>query len=378
VNLYWIVGTVTASFALSFFLTWLTIPIGNRLSFMDDLSSRKVHQSSTSRLGGIGYILPFLLFIFLCKLNVIPYDISFLSERKFVLVAISLFLLIITGLLDDRYTLSAMIKLPVQVVVSILIVYSGLLFDFQIFSNPTVGLVTNVLFTICWILILINSINFIDGLDGLACKVSINILFFLIIFDVFILHESANYFSLMVLIACLLGFLFFNRYPAKTFMGDTGSTFLGAILALYTLEMRLPGRVSSMLTTPFILFLFPFFDVLAAIVRRSYRAQQNGEMKSVRHLITAIFTGDKEHIHHKLLEISGDQRKAVRILVFINFLTGVVSILFFFSKRVFKYLILVLLLLVMFYFLLKMHYLPGISIRKPFLRFLGRNKRSGV
>jgi UDP-GlcNAc:undecaprenyl-phosphate GlcNAc-1-phosphate transferase len=375
-NLFWTLAVVGASFSLSFFTTWLTIPLADRLSFIDRLSTNSIHSNSTTRLGGIGYILPFLLFIFLCKLNILPNEIAFFSKGGFSLVIASLLLLITLGLLDDRYGLTAAVKLPVQIVVSILIVYSGLLFDFQIFANPTVNLVTNTLFTITWILILINSINFIDGLDGLACKVSINILFFLIFFDVFILKENANYIELMVLISCLFGFLFFNRYPARTFMGDTGSTFLGAILAVYTLEMGLPGRVSSMLTTPLILFLFPFFDVICAIVRRSYKAQKNSEIKHVLQFITVIFTGDKEHIHHKLLELNGDHRKTVRILVLVNFLTGIISIVFFFSERIIKSLILVLLLLVMSFILLKLHYLPGIPVKGPLLKFLERNNKS--
>ncbi len=377
-NLPWILALVVSSFTLSFFTTWLTIPLARRLSFIDHLSDKKIHTISTARLGGIGYIIPFLLFVVLCTLNVIPFRIAFLADGRFEPVVASLLVLIALGIFDDRYGLSAVVKFPIQIVVSVLIVSSGLLFDFQIISDPTVNLITNTFLTITWILVLINSINLIDGLDGLACKVSINILFFLIIFDIFILKKNTNYIPLLVLISCLLGFLFFNKYPAKTFMGDTGSTFLGALLAIFTLDMGLPGRVSAMMTTPLILFLFPFFDVLCAIIRRSYRAQKNGEIKSVPQFITAIFTGDKEHIHHKLLELSGDHRRTVRILVFANFLTGIISIVFFFSERIVKYLILLLLLLVMSFIMFRLHYLPGIPLKGRLFKSLVRNNRSRV
>lgn len=357
-GIFWNLVIFLSSFLFSIVLTSLTIPFANKHGFIHAIYNDKSRLRVAPRIGGIGFIVPFLLFIILGKLDGLPNHISVFPGKVFGLIVIGLLILITLGILDDKYGLSAVVKVPVQVIVSALLVSSGLIFDFRLFADPTFNLTINIAFTLFWILLLINSINIIDGLDCLACMVAINILFFLIIFDVLILGGNSCSMQLGVLISCLLGFRFFNKYPAKTYMGDTGSTFLGAILAIYTLQMGLPGRVTSMLTIPIILFLFPFFDVFCTVLRRTMIAAKGVKKEPVSKLISTILTGDREHIHYRILEIDGNHKRTVRILCLINFTFGIISVLYFYSAPPMKYLILFLLLIIMLYSLEKLRYLP--------------------
>jgi UDP-GlcNAc:undecaprenyl-phosphate/decaprenyl-phosphate GlcNAc-1-phosphate transferase len=373
VNILWNSVILLTSFLFSIILTSLTIPFARKYGFIDNSSHGKNHSSSIPRIGGIGFILPFLFFILLGKFDLLPYTIPIFPEKIFGFIIISVLMIIILGLFDDRCGLSAIIKIPVQVMAAASIISSGLLFDFDFFTDQTTNLITNIVLTLFWILILINSINIIDGLDGLASKVVINILFFLIIIDMFVLGKNSCSIQLGVLISCLLGFQFFNRYPARTFMGDTGSTFLGAILAIYTLEMGLPGRVSSMLAIPIILFLFPFFDVFCTILRRTFIAFRNKEGKTTLNLVNDILTGDREHIHYRFLRIDGNHKRTVRIIVLTNFLLGLISILYFFSTTIVRDLLLFLLFMVMLHVLVKLDYLPRTNLTSLLLKLTGNN-----
>lgn len=346
-------------FFFSYLLTLVSIPLAKKFRIIDNYGKNKVHSRPTPRFGGIGIIIPFLLFLFFNNFFLKLYPDSIFNIDRFVFLIIALFLLLSLGFLDDKFALTATMKIPIQLIIALLLMYGGFVTSLNLIPDKNLNLYINLFITIVWFLVMVNCINIVDGLDGLAGGISIIVLFFLIIFD-FLILKTSHYVQLMVLMSCILGFMFHNMYPAKTFMGDAGSTFLGLMIAVYTIKLGIIGRVGVMILIPMILLLYPFFDVALAIIRRSIKFfSDNGNNKiTLIQYLKFIFTGDKEHIHHKMLEINDDHRKTVYILLLINFILGIISIIFFFSNLPIKLVILFILTLGIFFVLRRLSYLP--------------------
>jgi UDP-GlcNAc:undecaprenyl-phosphate GlcNAc-1-phosphate transferase len=345
-------------FAFSCLLTWASIPFARKVGIVSDSAEHRVHKSPLPQFGGIGIVVPFITFLILNNTLFSLSTSSLIRHDSVPFLLCSFFILILLGIIDDKFGLSAAVKIPFQVIVGILLIAGKFVTGLPLVSNQGLNICINWGITLVWFMVMINSFNIIDGLDGLAGGISISVLFFLIIFDVFILKTGLS-FEIIILIACIFGFLLHNRYPAKTFMGDTGSTFLGAVIAVYTLRMGIAGRVSVMVLIPIILLLYPFFDVVLAVIRRSHTFfSREVRRKKLRHYLKFIFSGDKEHIHHKLLGRNEDHKKTVFLLLVINVLLGVLSIVFFFSHIVVKFSVLIFLAGGMFFVLKKLEYLP--------------------
>lgn len=375
---------VVFHFFIAYALTRFSIPLAYRLKFVD----KDVHDENNDsmlkplpRCGGIGIIVSFILFLFLNNNFYRLFRGSIFPPHSFLFMIIALSLLLVLGLLDDRYGLGAGIKLPVQLCVSILLVSGGFVIALPLLPEPTLNGYLNIFITIVWFMIVINSFNIIDGLDGLAGGTAMIAIFFLIVFDVLIL-KTQNYPQLLILIACIGGFMVLNMHPAKTLMGDTGSTFLGAIIAIYTIKMGIAGRVSVILLIPIILLLYPFLDTFLAIIRRTVkfvRSNNNGDNGiSLIQYLKFVFTGDRGHIHHQIIKRNGDQRKAVRILLFINVVLGILSIIFFFSNIVLKFIVLLLLFTGMVFLLMKLGYLPQKKIADGIRAIVKNIKTIGI
>ena len=225
------------------------------------------------------------------------------------------FLMVVLGMIDDRYELSAARKMGGQILIVALLWYLGV----RIRSIPFTGGLqqfpdwASFLVTLIWILGLVNAVNFIDGVDGLAsgvCAIAAGSL-------CLILLSSASWAAAASAALCgaCLGFLRYNFHPAKIFLGDTGSMLLGFWLGTIAIASNAKAAAATTLILPLIVMGVPVFDTLWAIVRRSLARQ-------------APWKADRGHIHHRLLARGFTPVKTVLVLYSISFVLGASAVIY--------------------------------------------------
>lgn len=284
------------------------IKLCNRFSIYDFQSARKIHSGNISRLGGVGIV--FAFFISAIIYLITSKQLSFYSSLP---VLIAGFLIFAFGILDDIVNLPAIIKLIVQLVAAGIVTCTGYRFT-QIFAwhIPTV---LSFILTYGWILGVINAYNLIDGLDGLCGSLS-----FTAFISLGILYSlSSNYESALcfILAGAIFGFLCFNWPPAKLFMGDGGSQFLGFMIATIPLYSASDVFEYNKFLIMVVLTAFPVFDTIAAIWRRIRDRRP-------------IMSPDRAHLHHKLLNMGYSKQHALYLIVFIQSLLCAATVVSYF------------------------------------------------
>lgn len=287
---------------VTFLMSLLSMPIiikfSTKFNIFDYQDARKIHSGNISRLGGVGIAISF----FVCTaVYFLITDASLFIEY---LPIISAGLIIfVFGFIDDVVTLRAIVKLLIQIVATCLVIFSGNRFT-QI-GPWQIPSALSYIFTFCWIIGVVNAFNLIDGLDGLCGSLAFTTTLTLGI----IYTLSGNNISVIcfILAASILGFLCFNWPPAKLFMGDCGSQFLGFMLA--TLPLIPADSVIEF--NKFLIIAsvaaFPIFDTIAAIWRRIREKRP-------------IMSPDKSHLHHKLLNMGYTKKSSLYLVVFIQLL----------------------------------------------------------
>ena len=266
------------------------------------LDGRRIHKKPIPRIGGLAIYLSFLISTLLFC------DVS----RVLITIWIGGFALVAIGILDDIFRLNAWIKLIVQIAVAVFAVCNGNLIDHvNLGGYISLGIFAFPL-TIFWIVGLTNAINFIDGLDGLACGVSaISTVSMLL---VVLLHgDLISTLLCAILVGSCVGFLPFNSNPARIFMGDTGALFLGFTLSILSINGVFKLHAVLSFIVPLIMFALPLFDTLFAIARRVFAGK-------------SPFTPDRGHIHHRLIDMGFTQKESVRILYAICGMLGLVAV----------------------------------------------------
>lgn len=289
-----------------------------RKGLVDSPNSRSVHKHPIPRIGGIaifGGVCAGLAFFALLESAFT--DLHWVIKLPHPLILCGALLMFLLGLADDLFGLSAFSKLTVESVVALLIIASGMQFELPFFNEgplQPLGIWLSTLITFGWIIGVINAVNLIDGVDGLAAGIGMTTIASLAL-ALALIGEGPDLALTTAFIGALAGFLLFNFHPASIFMGDSGSLFLGFILATFSLP-------ASQLTTNGLTFLVPILalglpvlDTLTSIVRRLCQRR-------------SIFAADRDHIHHRLLCNMGHaQRSTVCILYCVNALFGMVAIL---------------------------------------------------
>ncbi|MBN2190635.1 MAG: undecaprenyl/decaprenyl-phosphate alpha-N-acetylglucosaminyl 1-phosphate transferase [Candidatus Aureabacteria bacterium] len=298
----------------------------------DKPGHRKVHQRNMPTMGGLSMVLGFFAALVVSEIY-FPNAIENFHD-KFLGIIISSVILIALGVIDDIKGLNAKFKICVQLLVAVILIVSG--FCIEEITNPFgdkifLGVFGYIL-TALWIVGVINAINFLDGLDGLACGVAGIISFFLFLSSLKQGNTTAAVISL-ALCGCCFGFLPYNFNPAKIFMGNTGSMFLGFILAIIAVTGYSKTQTLITLIIPVIALGLPIIDTGLAILRRIARG---------RH----IFHADKEHIHHHMLTERKSQRKVVLSMYFLSCCFGMISLSFTGFKGIFAVIALVLVIMV--------------------------------
>lgn len=227
----------------------------------------------------------------------------------------------ITCYIDDVKGVPSLVKLAAQIVAAIIVVACGIRIDN--ISIPftegkiIVGEIFSYILTICWIVGITNAINLIDGLDGLSSGVTL--ISCLSLLMVFALNGSPLIAIVLItaLAGALVGLLPFNFSPAKTFIGDTGSNFMGFALAIISILGVAKTYTALVLIAPIIILGMPIFDTIFAIFRRIIKGKS----------LKAVFQPDKGHLHHKLMAKGYTQKQAVLIMYGITATLGMFAVI---------------------------------------------------
>lgn len=298
---------VVVCFIVTLLVTPFVKEFALKIGAVDQPNGRKVHTKVMPRLGGLAIFASFIVGIML-----------FIPDKTQVwpIVAGGLIIVII-GLLDDIIRLSAGVKFIGQIIASCIPVFSGLTIDFITIPNGNMihfGFFA-IPITVIWIVSITNAINLIDGLDGLAAGVSS-----IAILTLTLLAISLNYSFTVILLGLILlgstlGFLVFNFYPAKIFMGDIGSLFLGYMIGVISIMGFTKSAAIFSVIIPIMILAIPIVDTTSAIVRRIIHK-------------TPITNPDKFHLHHCLLRLGFSHRQSVILIYLLSALFSLSAILF--------------------------------------------------
>ena len=295
---------------VSFLATPLVKTLAYKVGAIDvPKDNRRMHKVPIPRLGGLAIFIAFLLSV-LVFANI---------DRQMQGILLGATLIVVLGVMDDIMALNALPKLIVQIVAAGIAVYHGCVIQFV--SNPNVFSKMTYLnlgwlsvpITIIWIVAITNAVNLIDGLDGLAVGVSaISTASITVI--ALLVAETNVAIVLAALFGACLGFIPYNMNPAKIFMGDTGATFLGYILATLSVTGLFKMYAIISFAVPFLILGVPIFDICFAFLRRIAKGQN--PMKA-----------DRGHVHHRLIDMGFSQKQAVAISYMLAAILGLAAVL---------------------------------------------------
>lgn len=308
VNNYNILEILIITYLVSFFLVFVSKKVALHVGALDYPNERKVHKKPMPRLGGLAIYGAFLF----------GYIMYGSITTQMLSILIGSFILVLLGVFDDIKPIRAKIKLIVQIIVAIIAVFYGKLFFTEIsFLGLKLFLpqIVNELISVFFIVGAINAINLIDGLDGLCAGIS-SIYFITIAIIALILNKAGGLDTILciIMLGSTLGFLTHNFPPAKVFMGDCGSTFLGFMIAVIAL-LGFKGATFTSLVIPIVILAVPIFDTLFAILRRLIHHK-------------SIDEPDMNHLHHQLLKMKFSPRVTMLIIYGIDILFSAVSVFY--------------------------------------------------
>jgi len=309
------------AFGISAGLTPLTMLLSRKLNILDvPKDDRRMHDVPIPLLGGAAIAVSFFVVLFLCKGTVLDKYIWALfapdAQENLMPIVAGGIIMYIVGVVDDKLDLPAWVKLLSQIGCATLAFFLGV-------QIPAVkllkwhfeaGSAVSFIITVIWIVAITNMINLTDGLDGLAAGVG-GIAAMAIGYSAYITGLYTAAFAMVILAGAALGFLPFNFYPAKVFMGDGGAMFIGFMLASISIIGPAKGATIMSVIAPVLVLGVPVFDIAFAMVRRLIRGK-------------SIFSADSGHIHHQLLKIGMGQRRAVMMLYGICGVMGMAAVVF--------------------------------------------------
>lgn len=327
-NILVYVAVCVGAFVIVAALVPLFRALARRLDIVDrPAETRKVHQRAVPYLGGLPFFIAFLAMV----LGLEVFAPQYAQPAFFPMAAIGFFVALI-GVYDDVLDLSSKIKLPLELVLCAGLCFWGL--HSTEIVHPFGGVLhigwLAVVITAFWVAGVANAVNFSDGLDGLAaglvciCAASM----FAIAYTG---GQVASCIVMAFLIGATLGFLCYNFHPASVFMGDAGALFLGFILGASTLMEQQKGAAVIALTVPMMVMAVPLADTGLSFLRRLRRARQG-----------QFFHPDRDHLHHRLLDLGLNQRQVVLALYYVSACMGLLAFILSGVSDVYRFLTLVL------------------------------------
>lgn len=331
---YFILGRIMAAFAVAGILAYVATPhvkqFARQIGAIDvPKDNRRMHKKPIPRLGGLSIFVGFLGALLLFGQ----------LDQTMLCVLLGASIIVALGMFDDVLALSAKLKFLVQIVAAAIPVCIGNL-QIRLFTNLNpfseesylhLGVLA-IPVTILWIVGITNAVNLIDGLDGLAVGVS-SIASVTMLAVSLLIGETAIAVTMGALTGACVGFMPYNLNPAKIFMGDTGSTFLGYMLATVSIMGLFKFYAVISFAVPFLILGLPIFDTANAIIRRVAAGR-------------SPMSPDRGHVHHKLIDMGFNQKQAVAILYAISATLGLTAVVLTSSGEVKAIILLLVVLLV--------------------------------
>ena len=317
--------TFLIAFALAFFfgiaLTWLIRNLAIRWKLYDQPEGRKIHQQPLPRLGGIAVAIAFSVPILALTLWDNDISAALFAERGLIISLVGGGSLILAlGIHDDLKGARALTKLIGQITAAMVVFHAGVQID--VIGIPFAGPVELGAWafpvTIFWIVLVTNAINLIDGLDGLAGGVAVLAGITLFVMSV-VEGNVVGSLLLCSMVGATLGFLRFNWNPASIFLGDTGSLFLGFLLAISSTHGSQKSYTLFSIVAAFVALALPIFDLSMAVIRRYMVGKP-------------VFSADQYHVHHMLLRKGLSQRQTALILLGGATTLGLLALVFIYSS----------------------------------------------
>lgn len=305
-----------ANYLIAFFsaliISFILTPLARKLAFKVGAldipkDERKIHKKPMPYFGGLAIYVS----IMACMFVYMPHSETNIS------IMVGATIIVLAGIVDDMYGMPAKIKLILQIIAAVVAINGGVKIHF--ITNPlsSTGMILlrdlTIPITLFWIVGITNTINLIDGLDGLASGVA-SIAATTLLFTAAIKGYDFIVMQCAIIVGASLGFLPFNFNPAKIFMGDTGSLLLGYMLAVTAILGMVKSVAAVALVVPVFALGLPIFDTTFAIVRRFINKKP-------------IMEADKDHLHHKLMKKGLNQRQTVLIMYFISMMLGLAAII---------------------------------------------------
>lgn len=330
---------IAAGAVLTALLTKAAIRILPRLQMIDIPRGRHQHEVAVPRGGGVAIWAAFFAVVASLGIYTASKGLPVAAEiRTFLRIfSIPALILLVVGLIDDRFELRSVVKLICQIIVGVIFYLEGC--GITLLFGHTLPAVLSLAVTVVWCVVIINAFNLIDGLDGLAAGLGAISSFLLAAWS-----WISGYNSVMVLIPlcfgmCNLGFLRYNFSPAKIFMGDTGSMFIGLFFAFLSMQHSTKSVTFTALLVPLAAVGVPIFDVFLAVWRRGMRKyiQKDGN--------TAIMQGDHDHLHHRILKETGKTGRTALIIYGLAIMLSLLAMLNEFLRTSFPTLVFLMLLI---------------------------------
>ena len=302
-----------AAFLVALAATPLVLAFARRIGAFDHPGPRRIHRDPVPTLGGIALVIAVLGVAWAAR--ALPGPARALELRPLLGLTFATIPMLALGVVDDLRGTSPWAKLGVQACAALVLVFFGYGVPeiTNPFGEPIASGILNAPLTVAWVLIVINAINLIDGLDGLASGVVL--IASATLWWVGRTHQDFYVmFIATLLIGATLGFLRYNFPPARVFMGDTGSHFLGLALAAVTLLENRKGTATVTLLFPLVAMGVPIADSVLAFARRLFGG---------RH----VFRADSEHIHHRLLRLGLSPRSVLLVLWYVCAYFGVMAVI---------------------------------------------------
>lgn len=305
------------AFSAVFFITYLITPVlikfATKIDFLDKPTKRKKQMNPVPLLGGVG-----IFAAFFCGYVVFMRPL----RQEFYYIFIASIMIFAIGIVDDWYKtkgkeFAVLPRLVVQIIAAIMIYQSGIIFNG--FTNPfthqyiVLPVGVGFLFTITWILGVTTVINWSDGVDGLAGTLSAIAGSTLFVVALAKSQIDSAMMSLL-LVGALLGFLRYNKYPAKTYMGDSGANFSGFILAIIALDGAFKQATLVSIAIPILALGVPIFDNVYVVIKRIIKGKP-------------IYEADASQIHHRLMSEGLNQKQVVMVISLVSVCLSLCSII---------------------------------------------------
>ena len=303
----------------SLMLTPIVRRLAQRLGWVDvPKDGRRLHELPIPRVGGVAVFISvvFPLSLLLLVNNLVTASLTYYSEQTIAVLA-SCTLVFLFGVFDDLVGVSPKWKFAAQAAAGTLLYFlGGQIHAINVPFFGEVGLATPASFalTMVWVVGISNAFNLIDGLDGLASGASLFAALVMLVVSLFMGHTLAIVITL-ALAGALIGFLRYNLNPASIFLGDSGALFIGFLLAALSLLSAQKASTAVAVAIPLMAFGLPVIDTGFTIARRLLSGKP-------------LFEGDREHIHHKLLERGWSQRRVAFVLYGVCAVFGIVALMF--------------------------------------------------